>query len=100
MELPSGASSGLVASATRQAPPAPLVCAAQIACSGPLGSAEGLGAQPSRFGASPRKNTTVLPSSEILICDIMMPSSLGKFVSLTGVNRGAAAAKALRLPAA
>ena len=59
-----------------------------------------MGDQPSRFGASPRRNTTVLPSSEIRIPDIMMPSSFRKFVSRTGVNRGATAVYALRLPSA
>ncbi len=36
-------------------------------------------------------NTTVDPSSEILIPDIMIPSSFVKLVSRTGVNAGAAA---------
>ena len=99
-ELPSGASSGLVASATRQEKPGLLVRAAQKACSGPSGSAEGLGDQPSRLGASPRRKMTVLPSSEMWTSDIMMPSSFWKFVRRTGVKPGAAAVYAFRLPSA
>jgi hypothetical protein len=100
IELPSGAISGFAASTTFHAAPPPAVRAAQMACSGPLGSAVGFGAQPERFGASPRRNTTVLPLSEILICDIMIPSSFMKLVSRTGVKLGAAAVKAFLLPSA
>src|SRR6266853_995663 len=99
IELPSGANSALAASATLQAPP-PAVRAAQMACSGPLGSADAFGDQPDRFGASPRRNTTVLPSSEMRIADIMMPSSFMKLVSRTGTNWGATAVQAFRLPSA
>src|ERR1700689_2043744 len=100
IELPSGASSGLAASATFHAPPVPVVRAAQMPCSGPLGSAVGLGDQPERLGASPRRNTTVLPSSEIRIADIIMPSSFWKLVRRTGVNKGPSAVYAFRLPSA
>jgi hypothetical protein len=71
-----------------------------MACSGPLGSAVGFGAQPERFGASPRRNTTVLPSSEMRIADIMMPSSFMKLVMRTGAKAGATAVGAFLLPSA
>ncbi len=72
--------------------------AAQIERSDPSGSALGLATQPERFGAVPRTNTTVEPSSDIWISDMSIPSSFMKFVRRTGVKAGPTAVYALRLP--
>src|SRR5262245_46875914 len=97
IELPSGAISGLAASATRNAGP-PAVRTAHTARSGPSTLAEGFATQPSRFGAEPRTNTTVDPSFEIRTPDRSTPSSFMKLVRRTGAYAGATAAYAFRRP--
>ena len=78
--------------------PGAAVRAAQIARSAPFGSPPGFATQPWPFGALPRTNATVLPSSEILSCVRSTPSSFRNDVTRTGVNAGPTAVNTLRLP--
>src|SRR6266702_5087000 len=92
---PSGESTPVLPSASRHDAP-PEVFAAQMARSTAFGSASGLAIQPSRFGADPRVNVTVDPSSEIDNCVVSTPSSCMYEVTRTGRNSGAAAVYTFR----
>ena len=84
-------------SAMRHAGP-PLDRTAHIARSAPFGSCDGLATQPKRFGADPRTNTTIDPSSDNCTSVRSVPSSCMKFVKRTGVNSGATAVYTFRKP--
>src|ERR1051326_693279 len=95
---PFGDSTPFAPSASRHATPGTAVLAAQISRVTACGSASGLGIHPSRFGAPPRVNTTVDPSSEIDNCVDSMPLSARNAVTRTGLNAGADAVYTFRRP--